>query len=254
MKTNLSIRKFLFISAVAVFISLSFSSCKKDSKEDEVVKPHLIVNFSSYYGVDHIHAGHVFTKDGRNINFNRVDYYISNFTLMKDDGTMKKFDGQNLLAKMGNANSIDLGEIDPGHYHMLKFQVGLDSATNHTDPTTYETANPLAPQSPSMHWSWDSGYIFMAVEGELDTTATPDGTLDDILEYHIGSDAYYSPVEVTLHMDAPAGSNFEVNVVADLEILLADIVLPGEAQSHTMDNMPVANKIKAKIASAFSKE
>lgn len=103
---------------------------------------------------------------GNTFKISRIDYYLSKFTLIHDGGQETPVsDGTYILAK-GNSN-IDafLGNYNVTSIEGLKFYVGVDMPNNQDDPTQWVAPHPLAPQSPSMHWGWASGYRFVALEG-----------------------------------------------------------------------------------------
>ena len=46
----------------------------------------------------------------------------------------------------------DMGIIYDTTINEFQCLIGVDSITNHIDPATYESSNPLSYQTPSMHW------------------------------------------------------------------------------------------------------
>lgn len=101
----------------------------------------------------------------------RVDYYMSGFTIIHDGGMQTKVPaGKYILAK-GNSNvQVSLGTFSVTNVEGIKFHIGVETPTNNADPTQWLAPHPLAPQSPSMHWGWSSGYRFIALEGLAGTT------------------------------------------------------------------------------------
>jgi hypothetical protein len=62
---------------------------------------------------------------------------------------------------------------------------------NHLDPSAFPNESPLnISNAGPMHWGWSSGYIFMNLEGKVDTI--PDGVVNTDLSFsfHIGTDPY----------------------------------------------------------------
>ena len=106
-----------------------------------------------------------------------------------------------------------------------------------------------------MHWSWNSGYIFFRLEGLVDTSAAKTGTVDAPWEMHLGTDANLVSVELPIDVAVTAESHPGINVYLNTAALLIGIDLGGaDIATHTMDNMPLANKLKANIATAFTVE
>jgi hypothetical protein len=145
-----------------------------------------------------------------------------------------------------------------GSYKGIKFSVGLDSATNHADPTVYPVTNPLAIQSPAIHWSWNSGYIFMMIEGSCDTTAANNdvltyGQYSHGMFYHIGMDPLLRTIDLSNAAFTVSSANAaSVSISADLNKVLKNVDIKTENASHTMGSMPFATKIADNISSAFS--
>jgi hypothetical protein len=242
------------IMLLAIFAAISITSCSKDHDHDGT--GHLHVYFSNRYGLtDALEYDSVKTgTNGRNFTVQTNQYYISNVRLITHDGAEVSTDAY-LLAKNGLENEIEFEELAAGHYTALRFDVGIDSATNHLDPSTYDGTSPLALQTPSMHWSWNSGYIFFRLEGLVDTSAAKTGTVDAPWEMHLGTDANLVSVELPIDVAVTAESHPGINVYLNTAALLIGIDLGGaDIATHTMDNMPLANKLKANIATAFTVE
>ena len=135
---------------------------------------------------------------------------------------------------------------------MMTFQIGLDSATNHlTDPSTKESSDPLAFQSPSMHWSWDNGYIFMRVDGKVDIDG--DMMVDSTLTFHLGKIPNRKQVTLMLHSNATE-KDFDVNATFDLATFFAGINLKEEYFTKTGNAPILAAKAADNIPGAFALE
>jgi hypothetical protein len=67
--------------------------------------------------------------------------------------------------------------VQPGTYNELFFQLGIDSARN-VSGVQSGALDPLQ----GMFWTWNTGYIFLKMEGNSTQSVEPDGKL----EYHIG--------------------------------------------------------------------
>jgi hypothetical protein len=168
---------------------------------------------------------------------------------MDDEGTLTDQPEATLLVRNGTT-AYSLGEITTGHKHMIRFGVGVDSATNFgTDPATLDMDNPLAPQAPNMHWSWDNGYIFLRIDGQVDSD--DDGVVDAPIEIHLGKQAFFTEVMVMLHENAHS-ETYEVALAFDLADLFSGIDLANNSVTHVGDNLALAQQVQANVASAFS--
>lgn len=195
---------------------------------------------------------------GNTVQFSRLNFYISSPQIMGlDDEIYSDADGV-MLFTMDN-KTFDLGNIQTeiDHWHEVNFNIGVPANLNTQDgadakdPSEYSSEHPLSFQSPNMHWSWNSGYIFIAIEGMVDVNG--DNQTDSIVEYHVGGNDYLSSLNLMLHEDVSV-DNVDIHVNIDLEKLFEGIDMSTERVTHTMDNMPLANKIKANVSSAFSIE
>ncbi len=96
----------------------------------------------------------------------RVSYLLAGFALERTDGSWLEL--TNRVAWMdleqGRA-SLRLDEIPVDAYRSLRFHVGLAPAVNHAATTNHPADHPLNPNLNGLHWSWQGGYIFLALEG-----------------------------------------------------------------------------------------
>ncbi len=114
-----------------------------------------------------------------------LTYYVSNIKLTREDGTIYedriKSDGSAgyYLIDEADAESqvVVLRNIPKGNYTEVEFTIGVDASQVDEGAQT----GPLDPAH-GLFWSWNSGYIFMAIEGISPVSTEP----DDVFQYHIG--------------------------------------------------------------------
>lgn len=144
---------------------------------------------------------------GRQFNVTRLQYYISEMTILHDGGIETPVGDVFVLVNANEATTVNLGTLPVISVEGFRFYIGVDPDFNHLDPSMYPAGHPLAPQFPSMHWGWASGYRFLAMEGK------GGNTLLQTYELHgLGDDNYFQvevPVttvaennEVTISLDA----------------------------------------------------
>ena len=81
--------------------------------------------------------------------------------------------------------------LDYTEFSSLDFVLGVDTSFNHDDPSAFPNNSPLnIMNAGSMHWGWNTGYIFISVEGKADTLADGIDNFDLSYSYHIGTDLY----------------------------------------------------------------
>jgi hypothetical protein len=237
----MKLNKFFAVAAASVLL---ITSCKEEDKNSTNppanTKAQLALHFDHKLGNENFELNKDFVlSTGETVNFSFAKFYVSQITLMDDDGNANMMDKYLLIDP--SVHHVDIGQIDPQHVHVIKFNVGVDTAANHLDPTTYEPSHPLAPQSPSMHWAWASGYIFFKLEGTVDTDS--DGNVDDTFEYHIGLDKFLRTVSSTKHTDVAGGEELMVDVEVDYARFFKGVDLNLELSAHGMDDPGLSGKI-----------
>ena len=110
--------------------------------------------------------GQTYNVEGSQVSVDRLEYYLCDFVVTHDGGQETELTDVYILANASDNGSYSLGQWDIEEVEALSFGVGVDYAHNvGIDPSTYPENHPLAPQFPSMHWGWASGYRFLAFEG-----------------------------------------------------------------------------------------
>ena len=115
----------------------------------------------------------------------RCSFLLSGFALQQDDGNWLELPGHTawMDAERRRLETV-LPNIPAGKYQALRFHLGLDSATNAAAPAQYAPDHPLNPNLNGLHWSWQGGYIFLALEGSFRVAGqTPGG-----FSYHLARD------------------------------------------------------------------
>lgn len=229
------------------------TSCKKDDEVPQLKYQSLSFKFQPYSGSDALNYSSTFTNaDGRNFTLTEFRYYVSGIKLIKEDGSELPITNKYLLVSP-STSVYPVGDVPAGNYKGIKFSVGVDYDANHGDPTLYAADHPLAIQSPGIHWSWMMGYIFMKIEGTCDTSAT--GTAGEYHDmfYHIGMDSYLTEVDLSTSSFSVSGdSPKQITFKTDVNVLLEDVDMETEWSTHTMDNMPLATRIKNNIPDMFT--
>ena len=97
----------------------------------------------------------------------RLSYLLSGFVLESETGERHSLDDQYAWIDLARRRvSLDLAQIPKGRYRSLTFQIGIDPKTNHDETAAFPATHPLNPNLNGLHWSWQGGYIFLALEGK----------------------------------------------------------------------------------------
>lgn len=146
------------------------------------------LKLNHYWNGNEFNYGETYTSsNGNAVSISRVQYYLSGIDLTHDNAQNTSMD-QYVLAS-GNITNYSLGTATFTSLEAIDFDLGIDAATNHLDPTTYADSDPLSMQNPSMHWGWTAGYRFLVIEGLVDSD--DDGTPDKSFQFHVTADDDY---------------------------------------------------------------
>lgn len=167
-------------------LSLTFlSACQDDKPVPE--KTYLQLDLQPVYGNQKFYMDSLYsTPEGYLVKFTELKCYFTLFA--NQDSSLHQaslFDyrqtGSLLFKKEGNYKT----------YSKLSSVLGVDTTLNHQDPSGFPTDSPLnISNAGAMHWGWNPGYIFMNIEGKVDTI--PDGITNTDLSFsfHVGTDTY----------------------------------------------------------------
>ena len=252
---------FLFIIFVS-FSLIMLNGCKEtgctdptalnynpeaEKSSDDCTFPTLSLDMNFVVGSEDFSFGTTYMINGVATKFTIAQFYLSNVRVATN-GEADVNPDTYLLVK-ADQPVYEVGQITAGHKHMLMYAVGIDSATNHADPTTYAADHPLAPQNPNMHWSWDNGYQFIKIEGQVDTDN--DGTPDGLLEMHIGKDSNLRNIALEAHKESDT-EDVMISVKVDMAKLFEGLDLATQSVTHTADEPVIAAKVIENVPNVFS--
>ncbi|MFN8287932.1 MAG: MbnP family protein [Chitinophagales bacterium] len=215
---------------LSVFAVLSTtSSCKKDNNDLKGSGP-VTFHFDNRFGSDDLVMGTNYTnQSGEQLAISTFNYYVSNFVLVKSDGTEYTVPKDNCyhLVREGvdSTYELEIENVPAGSYTALKFIIGVDSLKN-TAPVSERTGDlDVATSASDMYWTWNSGYIFYKIEGT--SPAAPYDTMMgmSMFYYHIGGYGGYSSSTInniqSVNLTAPEaaevgeGKHPEFHIFAD---------------------------------------
>ena len=171
---------------------------------------------------------------GRLVSFNNVRFYASHTRLDDMGGNELQYyaDRFMLVDAANSTNTFELGPSFDGHVHMVHFNVGLDSLTNHQDPMTA----PAPLNDATMHWGWNpmAGYKFIVLEGQWDSNGNDliDAN-DDPFAYQIATDDLLGSKSIMSHMDVFADSDATLSVHIDMAQVAQGWAISDHPDSHT---------------------
>ncbi len=153
------------------------------------------------------------TAAGETFSITCLAYLLSNFSLERENGTLVPLDGV-AFVEAHERSSFSLSSAPPEAFRALHFDVGLGSETNHSDPARYAAGHPLNPLLNRLHWHWEGGYIFFALEGHF--KARNQASAGYV--YHVARDPNRTRMAVTIPIDLRDPGR--LHLVLDVEKLL----------------------------------
>lgn len=171
-------KKTIRISFGIVFLTLGFSFSFVPIKKNKTDK--LILNIKHFVGNLPLKMDSVTYKNklGQNFTITKFKYYISNIVLKQENGNEFKSDNYFLVdEEVENSKQLVLENVPDGTYTSIEFIIGVDSLHN----CSGAQSGALDPIN-GMFWAWNSGYIFLKLEGFSSSSKSP----GHLYEYHIG--------------------------------------------------------------------
>lgn len=163
-------------------LSSAFSSCQKDRSEPEVSgNGSMEIEFENKVGSQPLvlNSQTYQNAHGDDFTISTFKYYISNIQLVKADGKLVSLpETYYLIDASDEGTSHQSAESIPaGDYTSIKLTIGVDSARNFAGAQT----GALDPAK-GMFWTWNSGYIFVKLEGN----SAKSTAASNKLTFHIG--------------------------------------------------------------------
>lgn len=242
-------RTIFFSLLVLVFAS----ACDDDKPEPP--KAQLQLDLQPVYGGQNFFMDSIYTtQEGYKVKFTELKCY---FTLFGN--------GSNALHEAALLDYRETGSLlfkkegDYAKFLNLSSVLGVDSSLNHLDPSAFPNESPLnISNAGPMHWGWSTGYIFMNIEGKVDTI--PDATLntDFSFSFHIGTDSYLENLQFNNINWSDIGNNtrqfkLKLDLLAFLGQGANSINLSSEYLTHTAAGQEVlTQKVISNFKNAIS--
>lgn len=194
------LKKKLMKTIKSLFIATAFAATIIACDENETIDPNatndVAIEFENVVGDKSMILDDATYKNANGDDFtvSTFNYYVSNFELRKTDGTvitLPKDDCYFLIEEdKATSKTITLKGVPAGDYSEISFVIGVDSLKSVS--SVEERIGALA-EGNGMYWRWNSGYIFVKMEG-VSNQAPADPSGKNIYRFHIGGfGGYDSP-------------------------------------------------------------
>ena len=184
------------------------------------------------------------------LSFTRISFLLSGFALEKDSGGWTELSNQHAWCDAERHRlQFILRGIPPATYRAIRFYFGPDEKTNHADISKIPADDPLNPNINGLHWNWQGGYIFLALEGYFRKgNEQPTG-----YSYHFARDPRRTPISLTAPLDLRHDATLTLDF--DLGSLFnspRSISIPRDGVStHSRENDPLADNLAANLRGSF---
>jgi cytochrome c peroxidase len=200
------------------------------------------------------------TKAGQTLSVTRLDSLISNVRLEGADHRLATSAAVGFIGASTNRDSFEACTAAKGRYETLAFDVGLSPSLNHADPAAFGPADPLNPQVNGLHWSWQGGYVFLAIEGRYVSGDASAGNELGGYSFHVATDDHLMhvrlPIDLSLDRDALVTLTFDVETLlggGDGAVIRIDHA-KGTDSTHSAPGDSLATDLAANAAKAFRVE
>lgn len=189
------------------------------------------------------------TSGGESFSVTRVSWLASDFALQRHDGSWLEI--PNAVAWFdyeAGRDSLRL-EIPPGEFRSVRFTVGLNTNQNHADVTRFPGNHPLNPNLNGLHWSWQGGYIFMALEGLWRNSS---GALDG-WAFHLARDTNAVPIVLAANLVVTNETKLELDLDLATVLNAPHSIGFGKdgSSTHSRDGDPIAAALVKNLPGAF---
>jgi len=231
--------KFQLKNTAAVLAVALFMSCSSDDSTSVNPESHgdVEVYFDNGVAGDALTLGTSYTNsNGESLTINRLNYIVSNFVLIKADGSeyvYPKDDSYFVISAEAGMLTAHLENIPAGDYKKVRFGIGVDQQRYLQGETAQQSFWDLA-AAHDMTWTWSTGYRFINFEGTFTAPGLSNGL---IFQVHQGSNtATDNYREVTL--DLPTTARVREGEVPSIHVKTnANVILDGQQKIKLSDNL-----------------
>jgi len=182
---------------------------------------------------------------GRSLRITRFSALVSGVALLRPDGAVVRLDGQyGFIDAATGRLAATFGGVPAGDYAGIEFQFGVPPAANHADPGAWAVGHPLNPLVNGLHWGWQGGYVFLALEGRWRAADAAAAAPERGFSYHLATDARLMTLRFTVNFRVTRATT--VALALDLARVLAVPRLAagdGSETTHSGDGDDLAPRL-----------
>ncbi len=214
-----------YFTLILLSSCLFLIGCEDEPKEQPVTS--LDLSWTANYDGETFMTFKEYTyADGRKIQFNNFNFFVSDIALISADANAARtelveidyvdlsFD-ETQVDQAATGKSFTVRDLPLGEYAGIKIGFGVNADLNRSKPTDYGTGHPLTRN----FWDGWSSYIFSMIEGAADMdndgTIVNGGADTESFTYHSGTDEVYNEVIINKNIilsDENAPLQLKINV------------------------------------------
>ncbi len=127
---------------------------------------------------------------GEQFNITFLQYYVSNLRLQRKNGSeyvVPQDQSYFLIREQApESHRVVLNNIPKGDYTGVSFVIGVDSLRSASEVSQRKGCLDVGGDGKDMYWAWNSGYIFVKMEGTSPQIPLTGNRKEPIFLYHIG--------------------------------------------------------------------
>lgn len=188
---------------------------------------------------------------GDRYSVSRLSLLLSNLEWVGVDGERQAVEDAYLWFDIDRRQTeATVGSLPPFQPRALCFHVGLNPSIDTADPTQWPGAHALNPNRNGLHWGWQGGYVFLALEGRFQRQgASKAGGYS----YHLAKEPI--PVSVALPSWIDNEEPWDITLEFDIGRLFGDREATGFVEhgrsTHSRDDDPIAARLRRSVSEAF---
>lgn len=213
------------VAGLLILLSLLFVACQKKVTESASDQGMLNIRFQTEWADAPFVLGEQYELlNGEFFTPTAWKFYVAHLELKTLNGTWVASSGNDYhLMEASTALNL-VTTAPPGNYTAVRFLVGVDSTRN-VSGVQSGALDPLK----GMFWTWNSGYIFVKLEGNSAASTQPNNKV----EYHIG------------------GFRAPYNAAQTIEIPLTIAGAPTTLTAHTTLNLGIVTNVSKLFEGSF---
>lgn len=182
------------------------------------------------------------------MSVSRLDGLLSQLALQRVDGSWLESDQWYVFFSAEKQRLSAMAEGLPAQeFKAIRFRVGVDAKTDRSNPQIWPPEHPLHPDVCGLHWGWNSGYVFLAIEGHWQ----PETNKTSGFSYHLAG--AQEPMLVELPVKFSGAQSTTIRLTLDLSsILSAGGLVRESASTHSRPDDKLAVRLKDRVTRSFA--